>query len=61
MEQRRRPEYNLEIFADLACVKDVVKGGSIFAVLPASSYASVASAVGLEHLPPLPLRPDIEP
>ncbi|KAF2866508.1 autophagy-related protein [Massariosphaeria phaeospora] len=25
MEQRRRPEYNLEIFADLACVKDVVK------------------------------------
>lgn len=28
MEQRRRPEYNLEIFADLACVKDVVKGES---------------------------------
>ena len=33
MEQRRRPEYNLEIFADLACVKDVVKGE--FACLPA--------------------------
>jgi autophagy-related protein 101 len=26
MESRRRPEYNLDIFADLACVKDVVKG-----------------------------------
>lgn len=26
MEPRRRPEYNLDIFADLACVKDVVKG-----------------------------------
>lgn len=26
MEPRRRPEYNLEIFADAACVKDVVKG-----------------------------------
>lgn len=25
MEPRRRPEYNLEIFADTACVKDVVK------------------------------------
>ncbi|KAI1674447.1 duf1649 domain protein [Pyrenophora tritici-repentis] len=25
MEPRRRPEYNLEIFADAACVKDVVK------------------------------------
>jgi autophagy-related protein 101 len=28
MESRRRPEYNLDIFADLACVKDVVKGAS---------------------------------
>ncbi|KAH7359743.1 hypothetical protein BKA66DRAFT_472345 [Pyrenochaeta sp. MPI-SDFR-AT-0127] len=25
MEPRRRPEYNLDIFADAACVKDVVK------------------------------------
>ncbi|KAL1608403.1 hypothetical protein SLS60_003345 [Paraconiothyrium brasiliense] len=25
MEPRRRPEYHLDIFADLACVKDVVK------------------------------------
>jgi hypothetical protein len=34
MEPRRRPEYNLDIFADLACVKDVVKGESsaLFAV-----------------------------
>lgn len=29
MEPRRRPEYNLEIFADAACVKDVVKGESL--------------------------------
>ena len=35
MEPRRRPEYNLEIFADLACVKDVVKGMS-FRLLRAS-------------------------
>lgn len=26
MDQRRRPEYSLDIFADPACVKDVVKG-----------------------------------
>ena len=26
MEQRRTPEYTLEVFADPACVKDVVKG-----------------------------------
>ncbi|KAF2750461.1 DUF1649-domain-containing protein [Sporormia fimetaria CBS 119925] len=25
MEQRRPPEYNLDVFADVACVKDVVK------------------------------------
>jgi hypothetical protein len=30
MDTRRRPEYNLEIFADAACVKDVVKGKSLF-------------------------------
>jgi hypothetical protein len=30
MEPRRRPEYNLEIFADAACVKDVVKGEYLF-------------------------------
>jgi hypothetical protein len=32
MEPRRRPEYNLDIFADLACVKDVVKGASKYTV-----------------------------
>lgn len=26
MEERRSPEYTLEIFADRTCVKDVVKG-----------------------------------
>ena len=43
MEQRRRPEYNLDIFADLACVKDVVKGESILA-FPAYSQTSAVPA-----------------
>ena len=42
MEQRRPPEYILEIFADLACVKDVVKG--IIHVLPCPLCTSVLSA-----------------
>jgi len=34
MEPRRRPEYHIDIFADLACVKDVVKGVCKVARLP---------------------------
>lgn len=30
MDARRRPEYNIDIFADVACVKDVVKGTLVF-------------------------------
>jgi len=29
MDERTTPEYTLEIFADRACVKDVVKGQSL--------------------------------
>ncbi|EON66617.1 hypothetical protein W97_05863 [Coniosporium apollinis CBS 100218] len=29
MEQRRPPEYTLEVFADPTCVKDIIKGTSI--------------------------------
>lgn len=48
MEQRRRPEYNLDIFADLACVKDVVKGKST-SVPAFASQACVLLATRAEY------------
>jgi hypothetical protein len=53
MEPRRRPEYNLEIFADLACVKDVVKGMS-FRLLPCFDCGQFL----YPHYP-LPIRRDL--
>jgi hypothetical protein len=47
MEARRRPEYNLEIFADAACVKDVVKGES-----PLLSFKMLFLSVGATFPPP---------
>ena len=31
MEQRRPPEYILEVFADPTCVKDIIKGAPVAA------------------------------
>jgi hypothetical protein len=44
---RRRPEYNLEIFADAACVKDVVKGE--FPLLP---FKMLFLSIGATFPPP---------
>lgn len=57
MEQRRRPEYNLEIFADLACVKDVVKGES--ALMPCINPSLLPRLQKAVHNPTLPLYPDM--
>lgn len=57
-QQRRRPEYHLDIFADLACVKDVVKGTWLcllplvmLSSLPANNfYPPVRSSARSLHL-----------
>jgi hypothetical protein len=53
MESRRRPEYNLDIFADLACVKDVVKGASAGPVC----FARFSQQNWAATPPPCPLPP----
>jgi autophagy-related protein 101 len=60
MEPRRRPEYNLDIFADLACVKDVVKGASMALSRPVC-FAGFFAADLVRSTPTKrsPLRPEV--
>jgi hypothetical protein len=53
MDTRRRPEYNLEIFADAACVKDVVKGKSLVS-LKNTSVLRFGATFSPHHTSPRP-------
>ena len=65
MEPRKTPpEYFLEIFADTANVRDVLKGKCPHAIYPSMGYIPVSPSsallsrpVSLTNLPHLPRRP----